>query len=75
MTPLHFCAKCSLFEYVKILVNHEGIILDPKDMNNVLYINYFFYKTPLELAKGYRQNEMVDFLSKIYKEKNLLGDQ
>lgn len=46
MTPLHFCAKCSLFEFVKILINHEGIILNPKDSNNVSQ-NFFLIKRHL----------------------------
>lgn len=73
MTPLHFCAKCNLFDYVKILIDHEGIILNPKDSNNV-FLFLFFNKTPLDLAEGYRQNEMVIFLKKLYKEKNLLEE-
>ena len=75
MTPIHFCAKCSLFEYVKILINHEGIILNPKDTDNIFFFQYFLNKTPLDLAERYRQNEMVTFLTKVYEEKNLLNKE
>ena len=50
MTPLHCCAKRSIFDYVKILVNHKKIILNPKDIDGIL-IQHVFIEHHLKCAE------------------------
>lgn len=75
MTPLHLCARRGKFEYVKILLNCKKIKLNPKDIDGIFLFNVFFNRTPLEMARMICQNEMADFLEKIYRENNLLDDK
>ena len=65
-TPLHLCAQRNYMDYVSILVNHKDCKLDPKLNNGIRTL--FFNKTPLDLARSYNQQEMVDFLVKLYKD-------
>lgn len=53
-------------DYVSILVNHKDCKLDPKLTNGIRTL--FLNKTPLDLARSYNQQEMVDFLVKLYKD-------
>ena len=55
-TPLHICAQRNLIDYVKVLIDVEGINIKPLTINN---------KTPLDLATSYRQVEMVKFLTNV----------
>lgn len=68
--PLHYCAKRDLFCFVNILIKHERIILNPKDIDDVLFIT--FYKTPLDLSREAFHTRMTKYLENIYKINNIL---
>lgn len=70
ITPLHYCAKRDLICFVNIHIKHERIILNPKDIDDVLFIT--IYKTPLDLAREAFHSRMAKYLEKIYKINNIL---
>lgn len=62
ITPLHYCAKKDLICFVNILLKHERIILNPKDIDGVLFTS--FYNTPLDLSREAFHSRMTKYFIK-----------
>ena len=62
ITPLHYCAKRDLICFVNILIKHERIILNPKDIDGVLFTS--FYNTPLDLSREVFHSRMTKYFIK-----------
>lgn len=68
ITPLHSCAKRSLFDYVKILVNHTKIILNPKDIDGINL--HVFIEHHLKCVEDTFKMIWLIFLKNFTKKKN-----